>query len=121
MSKPLTEETMIASHHLNYPIYLEKFSELYAKIKKEYFISENMALQNVAFQFAIFSHALTNKSFLLAFDFIKEVNLSLNEVLTNVNSPSTLSEPIIKLHKFTCSLQKQYEEFLEKKKLKMAI
>ncbi|MBN9288846.1 MAG: hypothetical protein BGO43_08100 [Gammaproteobacteria bacterium 39-13] len=118
MPKSLLDETMLSSHHHHYPIYLEKFSELYAKIKSAQASSENTALSNAAYHFAIFSHALANKSFLLAFDLLKEVNLSLHEVTSNSDTDSSLHEPANKLYKFTCNLQKQYEEFLEKKKLK---
>ena len=117
MYKPVNNDILTASYSQNYPLYLEQFSELFTKIENERVCSKNLALMSAAWDFALFGHALINNSYLIALEFLKKVNRALNDFITQIEPQSSSYESAHRLYKFSFNLQKQYEGFLQKKKL----
>jgi hypothetical protein len=100
----------------SYPNYLEQFSIFYSELENAPLFEKNIALMHVTWDFALFTHAVTNKTFNTGIEVLKRVNKALSGYLLELDTQSPLYDHAFKLYKFTVELQKQYEAFLQKKK-----
>jgi hypothetical protein len=121
VQKEIEDDVLMGAHCQDYPLYLERFSELYAKLENVSTCDQNPMLMHAGWNFAIYTQALTSKAFLIAYDFLKRVRRALARFVSDIDPQLSIYAAADKLYQFTVKLQKHYEEFLQKKKIKRVI
>jgi hypothetical protein len=121
VQKKIDDDVLMGAHCQDYPLYLERFSELYANLENAPMCADNPMLMHAGWNFAIYTQALTSKEFLIAYDFLKRVRRALARFVSDIDPQLSTYAAADKLYQFTIKLQKHYEEFLQKKKIKKVL